>query len=32
MSFGRNSFNVEPDIIPDSEQDEFLEVKVDSGM
>ncbi len=32
MSFVRNPFNVEPDIIPDSEQDEFLEMKFDSGM
>ncbi len=32
MSFVRNAFNVEPDIIPDSEQDEFLEMKFDSGM
>ncbi len=32
MSFVRNPFNVEPDIIPDSGQDEFLEIKFDSGM
>ncbi len=32
MSFWRNPFNVKPNIIPDSEQDELLEVKVDSGM
>ncbi len=32
MSFVRNPFNVEPDIILDSEQDEFLEMKFYSGM
>ncbi len=32
MSFVRDPFNVEPDIIPDSEQDEFLKMKFDSGM
>ncbi len=32
MSFVRDPFNVEPDIIPHSEQDEFLEIKFDSGM
>ncbi len=31
MPFVRDPFNVEPDIIPDSEQDEFLERKFDSG-
>lgn len=32
MSFVRNPFNVDPNSIPDSEQDEFLEIKFDSGM
>ncbi len=32
MSFERNPFNVDPNSIPDSEQDEFLEMKFDSGM
>lgn len=32
LSLVRNPFNVEPDIIPDSDQDEFLEMKFDSGM
>ncbi len=32
ISFVRNSLNIEPDIISDSEQDEFLEMKFDSGM
>ena len=28
----RNTFNIKPDIVPDSDQDEFLELKFDSGM
>ncbi len=28
----RNPFIVEPDIVPDSDQDEFLEMKFDSGV
>ena len=32
LSLVRDPFTVEPDIIPDSDQDEFLEMKFDSGM
>ncbi len=32
LSLVRNSFNVQPDIVPDSDQDEFLEMECDSGM
>ncbi len=32
LSLVRNPFNVEPGIIPDSDQDEFLEMKFDTGM
>ncbi len=32
LSLVRNPFNIEPDIIPDSDQDEFLEMKFDTGM
>ncbi len=28
----RNPFNVEPDIVPDSDEEEFLEIKLDSSM
>ncbi len=28
----RNPFNVKPDDVPESDQDEFLEKKFDSGM
>ncbi len=32
LSLVRNQFNVEPDIVPDSDQDGFLEMQFDSGM
>ncbi|XP_064116618.1 zinc finger BED domain-containing protein 5-like [Macrobrachium nipponense] len=32
LSFVRNPFNAEPDIIPESDKDEFLEMKFDSSI
>ncbi len=32
LSLVRNPFNVEPDIVPDSDEDEFLEMKFDLDM